>query len=124
MHRVLEEVGFLCRAEVTAYQYLYSGNFTNISPLSPSASFQSRILEQMEDIYRQFAVNPAHGLEEAGRKPAREELDKSRMFEWGADGQAEESHWMLSISDMGASRMASLCRSRRARATMDIQLSI
>ncbi|WAO96357.1 Carboxylic ester hydrolase [Fusarium falciforme] len=108
----LKEVRLRSKAGATTYQYLYAGNFTNISPLpwlgayhtaelplmfgtceidGPSTPFQRRVSKRMQDLYLKFAIEPAHGLEEAGWKPATEVLDRSRIVEWGADGKVEQA---------------------------------
>ncbi|RSM08969.1 hypothetical protein CEP52_004363 [Fusarium oligoseptatum] len=108
----LKEVRLRSKAGATTYQYLYAGNFTNISPLpwlgayhtaelplvfgtyevdGPSTPFQRRVSQRMQDLYLKFAIDPAHGLEEAGWKPATEELERSRIVEWGANGKVEQA---------------------------------
>ncbi|RSL40132.1 hypothetical protein CEP53_013576 [Fusarium sp. AF-6] len=108
----LKEVKLRSKAGATTYQYLYAGNFTNISPLpwlgayhtaelplvfgtyevdGPSTPFQRRVSQRMQDLYVKFAIDPAHGLQEAGWKPATEELERSRIVEWGANGKVEQA---------------------------------
>ncbi|KAM0431279.1 hypothetical protein ACHAPT_005249 [Fusarium lateritium] len=107
----LEKVRLRSKAGATTYQYLYAGNFTNISPLpwlgayhtaelplvfgtydseGPPDAFQKRVSERMQDMYLRFAIDPAHGLEGAGWIPATEELERSRIVEWGANGKVEQ----------------------------------
>lgn len=101
------------RAEVGAatYQYLYAGNFTNISPLpwlgayhtaelplifgtygdeGPSTKFERRVSERMQDLYLRFASDPAHGLDKAGWPVAESKLERSKLVKWAADGKVEQ----------------------------------
>ncbi|KAF4464148.1 triacylglycerol lipase v precursor [Fusarium albosuccineum] len=107
----LREVRLRSEAGATTYQYLYAGNFTNISPLpwlgayhtaelplvfgtygseGPSTNFERRVSERMQDLYLKFALDPAEGLKKAGLPQATAQLDKSKLVEWAADHKVEQ----------------------------------
>ncbi|KAF5494471.1 Acylcarnitine hydrolase [Colletotrichum siamense] len=107
----LEEVRLRSEAGATTYQYLYAGNFTNISPLpwlgayhtaelplifgthdidGPSTDFEKRVSERMQDLYLQFAIDPENGLRSAGWPAATAQLNQSRLIEWAAGHKAEQ----------------------------------
>ncbi|KAJ4006367.1 hypothetical protein NW766_010451 [Fusarium irregulare] len=107
----LKETRLRAQAGAATYQYLYDGNFTNISPLpwlgayhtaelplifgtygdeGPSPVFERRVSERMQDLYLKFASNPAHGLEEAGWPVAESKLERSKLVKWATDGKVEQ----------------------------------
>ncbi|KAJ4112467.1 hypothetical protein NW768_011631 [Fusarium equiseti] len=107
----LKETRLRAQGGATTYQYLYAGNFTNISPLpwlgayhtaelplifgtydaeGSSTEFERRVSERMQDSYLKFASNPVHGLEEAGWPVAESKLERSKLVKWAADGKVEQ----------------------------------
>ncbi|KAH6884942.1 Alpha/Beta hydrolase protein [Thelonectria olida] len=107
----LREVRLRSEAGAITYQYLYGGNFTNISPLpwlgayhtaelplvfgtygidGKSTEFERRVSEKMQDSYLRFAVDPIDGLKNSGWKPATARLEKSNIMEWAVDNKVEQ----------------------------------
>ncbi|CAG7562393.1 unnamed protein product [Fusarium equiseti] len=107
----LKETRLRAEAGAATYQYLYAGNFTNISPLpwlgayhtaelplifgtyndeGPSTEFELRVSERMQDLYLKFASDPVHGLEKAGGPVAESKLERSKLVKWAADGKVEQ----------------------------------
>lgn len=95
-------------AGLTTYRYLFSGNFSNVSPLpwmgadhaadlpmlfgthqdyqngkGPSTDFESAVSERMEDWLFAFMVDPEYGPQKHGWAP----YTSGQVLEFGADGQ-------------------------------------
>ncbi|KAF4969075.1 hypothetical protein FSARC_3637 [Fusarium sarcochroum] len=108
----LKDIRLRSQAGAKTYQYLYAGNFTNVSPLpwlgayhtaelplifgtygieGPSTRFERKVSERMQDLYLRFASDPAHGLDEAGWPAADARLDRSKIIEWAKDGKVEQT---------------------------------
>ncbi|KAF9876665.1 carboxylesterase [Colletotrichum karsti] len=107
----LQEIRLRSEAGATTYQYLYAGNFTNISPLpwlgayhtaelplvfgthevdGPSTEFERRVSERMQDLYLQFVLDPKDGLKRAGWPASTTPLEKSAIVELGGDGKVQQ----------------------------------
>jgi acetylcholinesterase len=107
----LKETRLRAGAGAITYQYLYAGNFTNISPLpwlgayhtaelplvfgtheieGPSTKFERMVSERMQDLYLKFASDPTHGLEKYGWPSAKPQLEKSKLFKLAADNKVEQ----------------------------------
>ncbi|KAF4336107.1 triacylglycerol lipase V precursor [Fusarium beomiforme] len=107
----LKEIRLRSQAGAKTYQYLYAGNFTNISPLpwlgayhtaelplifgthdieGPSTKFERRVSERMQNLYFRFASDPAHGLANAGWPAARAQSGRSKLVEWAGNGKVEQ----------------------------------
>ncbi|KAM5350441.1 hypothetical protein ACJ41O_006946 [Fusarium nematophilum] len=107
----LREIRLRSEAGATTYQYLYAGNFTNISPLpwlgayhsaelplvfgsygseGPSTGFERRVSERMQDLYLGFAADPEEGLKKAEWPRAVAQLDKSKIVKWAAGYKVEQ----------------------------------
>ncbi|KAM0245210.1 hypothetical protein ACHAP5_005605 [Fusarium lateritium] len=107
----LKEARLRSEAGATTYQYLYAGNFTNISPPpwlgayhtaelplmfgtygieGPSTKFERSVSERMQDLYVKFASDPVHGLKDAGWPAAEAELGRSKLVKWAANGKVEQ----------------------------------
>ncbi|KAM0336989.1 hypothetical protein ACHAPQ_003579 [Fusarium lateritium] len=114
----LKEARLRSEAGATTYQYLYAGNFTNISPLpwlgayhtaelplifgtygieGPSTKFERSVSERMQDLYVKFASDPVHGLKNAGWPAAQAEPGKSKLVKWAANGKVEQ---IASVKEM------------------------
>ncbi|KAG5771825.1 hypothetical protein H9Q72_001760 [Fusarium xylarioides] len=98
-------------AGAKTFQYLYAGNFTNISPLpwlgayhtaelplifgthdieGPSTKFERKVSERMQDLYLRFASDPVHGLERDGWPAAQAQLGRSKLVKWAGNGKVEQ----------------------------------
>ncbi|KAF4984986.1 hypothetical protein FGRMN_11290, partial [Fusarium graminum] len=107
----LKEIRLRSEVGATTYQYLYAGNFTNISPLpwlgayhtaelplvfgtygieGPSTKFERIVSQRMQDQYLRFASEPVHGLEDVGWPAAQAKLDGSKVVKWAANGAIEQ----------------------------------
>ncbi|SPO01841.1 related to triacylglycerol lipase V precursor [Cephalotrichum gorgonifer] len=107
----LREARIRAEAGAATYQYLYAGNFTNISPRpwlgayhtaelplifgthgieGPSTNFEKRVSERMQDLYLRFISDPVRGLEKAGWPEATGQAGTSMIIVWGADGNVEQ----------------------------------
>ena len=107
----LKETRLRAQAGASTYQYLYDGNFTNISPLpwlgayhtaelplifgtygdeGPSTKFERRVSERMQDLYLKFASDPTHGLRKAGWPLAESKLERSKLVKWATNGKVEQ----------------------------------
>lgn len=116
----LREVRLRAEAGATTYQYLYAGNFTNISPRpwlgayhtaelpmvfgtygteGPSTSFEKSVSERMQDMYLEFISNPKDGLKKVGWPEAISEPEKSSVTKWAADRKVEQQVRAGSLRD-------------------------
>ncbi|KAF5623491.1 triacylglycerol lipase V [Fusarium sp. NRRL 25303] len=107
----LKENRLRSEAGARTFQYLYAGNFTNVSPLpwlgayhtaelplifgthgieGPSAKFERKVSERMQDLYLRFASDPVHGLEKDGWPAAQAQLDRSKLVKWAGNGKVEQ----------------------------------
>ncbi|KAM0544807.1 hypothetical protein ACHAPJ_011637 [Fusarium lateritium] len=107
----LKDIHLRSEAGAKTYQYLYAGNFPNVSPFAwlgayhtaelplifgtyelegPSTRLERKVSERMQDLYLKFASDPAHGLEEAGWPAADARLGRSKVIEWAKDGKVEQ----------------------------------
>ncbi|GKU01133.1 unnamed protein product [Fusarium langsethiae] len=107
----LKETRLRTEAGATTYQYLYAGNFTNISPLpwlgayhtaelplvfgtyeteGPSTKFERTVSERMQDLYLEFASDPMHGLSKFGWPRAKSQLEKSKLAKLAVDNKVEQ----------------------------------
>ncbi|KAM0350705.1 hypothetical protein ACHAPU_003199 [Fusarium lateritium] len=107
----LKEIRLRSEAGATTYQYLYAGNFTNISPLPwlgayhtaelplvfgtygierSSTKFEHKVSERMQDQYVRFASDPVNGLKDVGWPAAQAKLDGSKFVKWAANGTIEQ----------------------------------
>ncbi|KAH7236714.1 Alpha/Beta hydrolase protein [Fusarium redolens] len=107
----LKENRLRSEAGARTFQYLYAGNFTNISPLSwlgayhtaelplifgthdiegPSTKFEQKVSERMQDLYLKFASDPAHGLEKDRWPAAQAQSGRSKLVKWAGNGKVEE----------------------------------
>ncbi|RGP81036.1 hypothetical protein FLONG3_825 [Fusarium longipes] len=107
----LKETRLRVEAGAATYQYLYAGNFTNISPLpwlgayhtaelplvfgtygieGPSTKFERRVSERMQDLYLAFASDPTHGLEKLGWPKAESQFNRSKLVKLAADNKVEQ----------------------------------
>ncbi|CEI62143.1 hypothetical protein FVEN_g10352 [Fusarium venenatum] len=107
----LKETRLRAEAGATTYQYIYAGNFTNISPLpwlgayhtaelplvfgtyeteGPSTKFERMVSKRMQDVYLKFASDPTRGLENDGWPRAVSQLDKSKLVQLAADNKVEQ----------------------------------
>ncbi|KAF5234653.1 hypothetical protein FANTH_12005 [Fusarium anthophilum] len=98
-------------AGARTFQYLYAGNFTNISPLpwlgayhtaelplifgtheikGPSTKFERKVSERMQDLYLRFANDPVHGLEKDGWPAIQAQLGRSKLVKWAGNGKVEQ----------------------------------
>ncbi|KAF5664108.1 triacylglycerol lipase v precursor [Fusarium heterosporum] len=108
--KTLREIRLRSEAGATTYQYLYAGNFTNVSPLpwlgayhtaelplvfgtygseGSSTKFERSVSERMQDQYLRFASDPVHGLKEVSWPAAQSKLDESKLVKWAANGEIE-----------------------------------
>ncbi|KAF5569525.1 triacylglycerol lipase V precursor [Fusarium phyllophilum] len=107
----LKENRLRSEAGARTFQFLYAGNFTNISPLpwlgayhtaelplifgtrdieGPSTKFERKVSERMQDLYLRFASDPVHGLERDGWPAAQAQLGRSKLLKWAGDGRVEQ----------------------------------
>ncbi|KAF9772109.1 hypothetical protein IL306_010226 [Fusarium sp. DS 682] len=107
----LKEIRLRSEAGATTYQYLYDGNFTNISPLpwlgayhtaelplifgthdieGPSTKFEWSVSERMQDLYIEFANDPAHGLEKVEWPAVKAQSGRSELVKWAGNGKVEQ----------------------------------
>lgn len=127
--------GFLCPAAETSrlrtetglatYRSLYSGNFSNVSPLpwmgayhaadlpmlfathqdyengqGPSTEFEYAVSERMEDMLFAFMVDPQHGPEKYGWAP----YTSGQILEFGAGGKVMQNVSVDSVDGMCSSQ--------------------
>ncbi|KAF2176824.1 alpha/beta-hydrolase [Zopfia rhizophila CBS 207.26] len=104
----LREVGLRAKAGATTYQYLYGGNFSDVSPRpwlgayhtaelpmvfgtygteGPVTEFERRVSESMQDLYLAFVKDPNNGLRKAGWPAATGMGEKTEVMKWAADGE-------------------------------------
>ncbi|KAF5624570.1 triacylglycerol lipase V precursor [Fusarium sp. NRRL 52700] len=107
----LEENRLRSKAGARTFQYLYAGNFTNVSPLpwlgayhtaelplifgthdieGPSTKFERKVSERMQDLYLRFISDPVHGLEKDGWPVAQAQLGRSKLVKWAGNGKVEQ----------------------------------
>ncbi|PCD26448.1 hypothetical protein AU210_012875 [Fusarium oxysporum f. sp. radicis-cucumerinum] len=107
----LKESRLRSEAGARTFQYLYAGNFTNVSPLpwlgayhtaelpqifgthdieGPSTKFERKVSERMQDLYLSFASDPVHGLERDGWSVARAQSGRSKLVRWAGNGKVEQ----------------------------------
>ncbi|KAH7303505.1 Alpha/Beta hydrolase protein [Stachybotrys elegans] len=107
----LRDVRLRSEAGATTYHFLYDGNFTNVSPLpwmgayhtaelpmimgtheiqGPSGEFERSVSERMQDVYMEFARDPANGPARAGWPPSVANLETSEVAKWAGDGRVEQ----------------------------------
>ncbi|KAF4958375.1 hypothetical protein FGADI_2541 [Fusarium gaditjirri] len=107
----LKENRLRSEAGARTFQYLYAGNFTNISPLpwlgayhtaelplifgthgieGPSTKFENKVGERMQDLYLRFASDPVHGLERDGWPIAQTQWGRSKLVKWAENGKVEQ----------------------------------
>ncbi|KAI1318156.1 Alpha/Beta hydrolase protein [Xylariaceae sp. FL0255] len=116
----LHDVQLRARIEATSYQFLYDGNFTNISPVpwlgayhtselpliygtsaleGPSTTFEDQLGWRMQDRYLEFIKDPAGGLKRAGWPQATGDLDAKEIMGFGIYGELEQlvsaNQWKL-----------------------------
>ncbi|KAF5595152.1 triacylglycerol lipase V precursor [Fusarium subglutinans] len=107
----LKENRMRSEAGARTFQYLYAGNFTNISPLpwlgayhtaelplifgtheteGPSTKFERKVSERMQDLYLRFASDPVHGLEKDGWPATQAQVGRSKLVKWAGNGKVEQ----------------------------------
>ncbi|KAI1173433.1 Alpha/Beta hydrolase protein [Nemania sp. FL0916] len=107
----LEDVRLRASVGATTYQFLYGGNFSNISPVpwlgayhtadlpmvfgtygleGPSTSFEEQVSHRMQDLYLEFIKDPAQGLKRAGWPPATGELQEPDIMAFAVDNNLEQ----------------------------------
>ncbi|KAF4475771.1 triacylglycerol lipase V precursor [Fusarium agapanthi] len=107
----LKENRMRSEAGARTFQYLYAGNFTNISPLpwlgayhtaelplifgtheieGPSTKFERKVSERMQDLYLRFASDPVHRLEKDGWPATQAQLGRSKLVKWAGNGKVEQ----------------------------------
>ncbi|KAG9252332.1 Alpha/Beta hydrolase protein [Emericellopsis atlantica] len=105
------EVQLRAQAGAPTYQYLYDGNFTNISPrpwlgayhtaelplvfgthetYGPSSPFEKLLSEKMQDRWLQFMKDPANGLKAAGWPQTSAGGQRSQIALLGARDEVEQ----------------------------------
>ncbi|KAI1076456.1 Alpha/Beta hydrolase protein [Whalleya microplaca] len=106
------EVSLRAAVGATTYQYLYAGNFSNVSPRpwlgayhtaelpmvfgtynisgAPATNFQVRVSERMQDLYLAFARDPKNDLKELEWPLASGVANRPEIMEWAADGKVEQ----------------------------------
>jgi len=101
----IREVKLRAEAGAKTYQYLYAGNFSDISPLpwlgayhtaelpmvfgtygivSPATEFEKRVSERMQDSYLEFARDPVNGLHRTSWPLATGSKGSAEVMEWAA----------------------------------------
>lgn len=107
----LREVRLRAEVGATTYQYLYAGNFTNISPLpwlgayhtaelplvfgtyginGESTEFEHRVSRKMQDRYLEFATDSLRESKHTGWPTTMAESEKSKIVKWAADNKVEQ----------------------------------
>ncbi|KAI0466206.1 Alpha/Beta hydrolase protein [Xylaria cf. heliscus] len=95
----------------TTYQFLYGGNFTNISPVpwlgayhtadlpmvfgtygleAPPSKFEEQVSRRMQDLYLEFIKDPAEGLKRAGWPQSTGRLQDQTIMAFAIDGRLEQ----------------------------------
>lgn len=106
----IREVRLRAAAGAKTWQYLYAGNFSDVSPRpwlgafhtaelpmvfgtfgteGQATSFEKCVSESMQDLYLAFAENPHAGLARAGWPPATGGT-QSRLMEWAAGDRVRQ----------------------------------
>ncbi len=107
----LREVHLRAAAGATTHQYLYGGNFSDISPRpwlgayhtaelplvfgtygirGLATEFEKTVSAQMQDLYLAFVQDPKHGLEKAGWPVATGAAGRAELMEWAVGGKAAQ----------------------------------
>lgn len=107
----IREVRLRTAVGAPTWQYLYAGNFTDISPRpwlgayhtselpmvfgsfgieGPATKFEQRVSEEMQDMYLAFAQDPARGLLKAGWTEAVQSTEAPYLMTWAADGEVAQ----------------------------------
>ena len=107
----LRETRLRAEAGAVTYQYLYAGNFTNISPRpwlgayhtaelplvfgthameGPSTEFEQQVSENMQDLWLEFIMDPTEGLKRAGWPQATSQSEDHKLVELAADGELKQ----------------------------------
>ncbi|KAK2591000.1 hypothetical protein QQS21_011313 [Conoideocrella luteorostrata] len=107
----LQEVRLRAAAGSHTWQYLYGGNFSDISPRpwlgayhtaelplifgtygteGKATELEHRVSRNMQDLYLAFAENPASGLTQAGWPEARGSTEGWEIMKWAMDGKVSE----------------------------------
>ncbi|KAI0448971.1 Alpha/Beta hydrolase protein [Xylaria acuta] len=107
----LQDVQLRASVGATTYQFLYGGNFSDISPVpwlgayhtadlpmvfgtygldGPSSAFEEQVSRRMQDLYLEFIKEPAEGLKHAGWPPATGRLQDPNIMAFAVDGRLEQ----------------------------------
>jgi acetylcholinesterase len=107
----IREVRLRSAVGAPTWQYLYAGNFSDISPRpwlgayhtaelpmvfgtfgteGPSTGFEQRVSEHMQDMYLAFAEDPAEGLIKAGWIGAVQSPQVPYLMKWADDGEVAQ----------------------------------
>ncbi|TRX91498.1 hypothetical protein FHL15_007503 [Xylaria flabelliformis] len=107
----LQDIKLRAGVGATTYQYLYGGNFSNISPVpwlgayhasdlpmvfgtygleGPSGAFEEQVSRKMQDLYLEFIKDPVEGLKRAGWPPVTGRLQDPNIMALALDGKLEQ----------------------------------
>ncbi|KAI1749784.1 Alpha/Beta hydrolase protein [Xylaria castorea] len=107
----LEDIKLRAGIGATTYQFLYGGNFSDISPVpwlgayhtsdlpmvfgtygleGPFSAFEEQVSAKMQDLYLEFIKDPAEGLKRAGWPPATGSLQDPNIMAFAIDGRLEQ----------------------------------
>ncbi|GAP87884.1 putative chlorogenic acid esterase precursor [Rosellinia necatrix] len=107
----LQDIGLRASVGATTYRFLYGGNFSDISPVpwlgayhgaelpmvfgthgleGPSGAFERQVSHRMQDLYLEFARDPAEGLKRAGWPEATTGLDDPTIMEFAVGGVLDQ----------------------------------
>ncbi|KAI0547056.1 Alpha/Beta hydrolase protein [Xylaria curta] len=107
----LQDIKLRASVGATTYQFLYGGNFSNISPVpwlgayhasdlpmvfgtygleGPSSAFEEQVSQKMQDLYLEFIKDPVEGLKRAGWPPVTGSLQDPNIMAFAVDGRLEQ----------------------------------
>jgi carboxylesterase type B len=107
----LKEIRLRAEAGAVTFQYLYAGNFTNISPRpwlgayhtaelplifgthaaeGASTDFEQKVSDKMQDLWLEFIKDPQEGLAKAGWPKATSQPEGYKLAKLAADGELKQ----------------------------------
>ncbi|KAH8900539.1 alpha/beta-hydrolase [Thozetella sp. PMI_491] len=114
----IREAQLRATAGAITYQYLYGGNFTDVSPRpwlgayhtselpmvfgtfgteGEATVYETQVSERMQDLFLAFAKDAASGLQKEGWAPANGTFWDWEVMRWGVDGEVDQ---IVSVEDM------------------------
>ncbi|GAW22114.1 hypothetical protein ANO14919_116490 [Xylariales sp. No.14919] len=114
----LQDIKLRASVGATTYQFLYGGNFSDISPVpwlgayhtadlpmvfgtygleGSSTAFEQQVSHRMQDLYLEFIKDPSEGLKQAGWPESTGKLEDPNIVAFAVDGKLQQlasaNHW-------------------------------